>query len=65
MGSEQLNCADRMKESKDANNVTTQLTYTPRGWLHSRTVKGVTTGEDATTTFTYTATSEVARIKVR
>ncbi|MEB2316137.1 MAG: DUF6531 domain-containing protein [Xanthomonadaceae bacterium] len=54
--------AGRVLKSIDANDVITQFTYHPRGWLASRTVKGATTGEDAITTFTYTATGEVSRI---
>ncbi|MEB2316139.1 MAG: hypothetical protein OZ919_08660 [Xanthomonadaceae bacterium] len=56
--------AGRALKSIDANDVITQFTYHPRGWLASRTVKGATTGEDAITTFTYTATGEVSRITV-
>jgi YD repeat-containing protein len=56
--------AGRALKSIDANDVITQFTYHPRGWLASRTVKGATTGEDAITTFTYTPTGEVSRITV-
>jgi RHS repeat-associated protein len=40
----------------DANSVNTDLTYTPRGWLASRTVGG------ATTSFTYTAYGTVQTV---
>lgn len=36
--------AGRVRTSKDANGVTTEFTYHPRGWLLTRTVKGATVG---------------------
>jgi len=44
----------RITRITDANGVNTDLTYTPRGWLASRTVGG------ETTSFTYTAYGSVA-----
>jgi RHS repeat-associated protein len=52
----------RLTRSIDANGVVTELNYHARGWLLSRTVKGATATEDATTTFAYTASGEVQRI---
>ncbi|QRN54979.1 RHS repeat-associated core domain-containing protein [Dyella caseinilytica] len=46
----------RITRLTDINGVNTDLTYTPRGWLATRTVNG------ATTTFTYTAYGAVASI---
>jgi YD repeat-containing protein len=40
--------AGRITRTTDANGINTDLTYTPRGWLASRSVGGATTG------FTYT-----------
>ncbi|SFF52438.1 RHS repeat-associated core domain-containing protein [Dyella marensis] len=48
--------AGRVTRSTDANGVTTDLTYTPRGWLASRTVGG------ATTSFTYTPYGAIASV---
>ena len=49
----------RPVRQKDANGVITDLTYTPRGWLASRTVRanadGSASASDATTTLTYDA----------
>ncbi|HEY4091632.1 MAG TPA: RHS repeat-associated core domain-containing protein [Luteibacter sp.] len=50
--------AGRVVRQKDANGVISDTTYTPRGWLASRTVRASATGAasngDATTTLTYT-----------
>ncbi|HTV83817.1 MAG TPA: RHS repeat-associated core domain-containing protein [Dyella sp.] len=46
----------RITRLTDANGVNTDLTYTPRGWLASRTVGG------ATTRFTYTAYGAVQTV---
>ncbi|MDO1530470.1 RHS repeat-associated core domain-containing protein [Fulvimonas sp. R45] len=46
----------RITRETDANGVNTDLTYTPRGWLATRSVGG------ATTTFTYTPYGAVASI---
>lgn len=54
--------AGRVLESKDANGVTTQLAYHPRGWLASRTVKGAIPAEDAVTSFAYGATGQITRV---
>lgn len=54
--------AGRLTRSIDANGVVTELSYHPRGWLLSRTVKGATAADDATTTFAYTPTGLVDRI---
>ncbi|WP_189339764.1 DUF6531 domain-containing protein [Rhodanobacter denitrificans] len=48
--------AGRVTSLQDANGVVTNLTYTPRGWLASRSVGG------ATTTLAYTAYGAVASI---
>jgi RHS repeat-associated protein len=48
--------AGRVTSLQDANGVVTNLTYTPRGWLSTRTVDG------ATTTLTYTPYGAVASI---
>lgn len=54
--------AGRLTRSIDANGVVTELSYHPRSWLLSRTVKGATAADDATTTFAYTPTGLVDRI---
>jgi len=46
----------RVVRSQDSNNVITDLTYTPRGWLKTRTVGG------ATTTIDYDAVGNVIKI---
>lgn len=50
----------RPLRQKDANGVITDVTYTPRGWLATRTVRanadGSPSAADATTTLTYEAT---------
>jgi RHS repeat-associated protein len=48
--------AGRVTRQIDANGVITDLTYTPRGWLQTRSVGG------ALTTVTYTAYGEVASV---
>lgn len=48
--------AGRPTEVIDPNGVVTAYTYTPRGWLHTRTVAG------ATTTIDYDAVGDVVRI---
>lgn len=54
--------AGRVTRTLDANGVVTELSYHPRGWLLSRTIKGATAAEDATTQFAYFATGLVQRI---
>ncbi len=54
--------AGRLTRAIDANGVVTELSYHPRGWLLSRTVKGATAAEDATTQFAYFPTGLVQRI---
>ncbi|SDD35106.1 RHS repeat-associated core domain-containing protein [Aquimonas voraii] len=54
--------AGRVTRSIDANGVVTELSYHPRGWLLSRTIKGATAAADATTTFDYYPTGLVDRI---
>lgn len=54
--------AGRVTRTVDANGVVTELSYHPRGWLLSRTVKGATAADDATTQFAYTPTGLVDRI---
>ena len=53
--------AGRVRASKDANGVITEFTWHARGWLLTRTVKGATTPDDATTSYTYDATGQVTR----
>jgi RHS repeat-associated protein len=48
--------AGRVTSLQDANGVVTNLTYTPRGWLASRSIGG------ATTTLSYTAYGAIASI---
>ena len=67
----------RVTRITDANGVNTDLTYTPRGWLASRTVGGVTTSltytpygavasvtdpDNVTTSYTYDAAHRLTRI---
>lgn len=55
----------RVTRSVDANGVIVDMTYHPRGWLRTRTVKGVAGingGADATTTIDYDAVGNVQRI---
>ena len=58
--------AGRLTRSKDVNGVLTDMTYTPRGWLSTKTVRALASGaaspKDATTTFGYTAYGKVASI---
>lgn len=54
--------AGRALAVRDPNGVVTEFAYHPRGWLLSRTVKGVDGAPDATTTFGYTATGLVDRV---
>ena len=54
--------AGRVLRMLDANLVETELSYHPRGWLTSRTIKGATVGENATTTFTYTPFGAIERV---
>ena len=69
--------AGRITQTTDPNGVVTTLTYTPRGWLHTRTVDGSTTTIDYTpygaiasitdpdgviTTFTYDAAHRLTDI---
>jgi YD repeat-containing protein len=54
--------AGRLTRSIDPNGVVTELSYHPRGWLLSRTIKGATAADDATTRFAYHPTGLVDRI---
>lgn len=54
--------AGRVQASMDPNDVITEFTWHPRGWLTSRTVKGVTVAGDAVTTYSYDAVGQVTRI---
>ncbi|WP_185633778.1 RHS repeat-associated core domain-containing protein [Burkholderia sp. Bp9012] len=58
--------AGRVTRSIDPNGVMTDLTYTPRGWLASRTVRanadGSASSGDATTSMTYTPFGAVATV---
>jgi len=47
---------------KDVNGTVTELTYHPRGWLTSRTVKGATSSEDRSTLIDYSPTGRVKRV---
>lgn len=56
----------RVARSKDANGVLTDFTYTPRGWLHTRTVRanadGSPSSQDATTTIDYWPVGTVKQV---
>lgn len=58
--------AGRIVRSKDANGVLTDIGYTPRGWLSSRTVRsnadGTASAADATTVLTYEPTGALASV---
>lgn len=54
--------AGRPTQVKDANGVITEMTYHPRGWLTSRTIKGATSGEDRITLIDYWSTGLVKRV---
>lgn len=54
--------AGRVRAVRDPNCVVTEFTYHPRGWLLSRTVKGVDGAPDATAAFGYTPTGLVDRV---
>ena len=54
--------AGRVRATKDANGVTTDFTYHPRGWLLTRTVKAAAKSDNAITTYTYDAIGQVTRI---
>jgi RHS repeat-associated protein len=56
----------RIARSKDANGVLTDFTYTPRGWLYTRTVRanadGSPSSQDATTTIDYWPVGTVKKV---
>jgi RHS repeat-associated protein len=54
--------AGRVLKMKDPNGVETWMSYHPRGWLLSRTVKGAAVALDATTTFVYTPFGAIERV---
>ena len=54
--------AGRVLKMSDPNGVETWMTYHPRGWLLTRTVKGASVAEDATTTFAYTPFGAIERV---
>ena len=54
--------AGRALKIKDPNGVETWMTYHPRGWLLTRTVKGATVADDATTTMAYTPFGAIERV---
>ncbi|KAG9591451.1 hypothetical protein KCV01_g11476, partial [Aureobasidium melanogenum] len=58
--------AGRILRRKDANGVITDFTYTPRGWLSSRTIRaradGTPSSGDVTTTMAYDATGTLHSI---
>ena len=54
--------AGRVLKMQDANGIETWMSYHPRGWLLSRTVKGATVADDATTTFAYTPFGSIERV---
>lgn len=57
---------NRLTRSKDANDVITDLTYHPRGWLLTRTVRasadGSPSSNDATTTMGYDAVGDLTSV---
>jgi RHS repeat-associated protein len=54
--------AGRVLKMKDPNGVETWMSYHPRGWLLSRTVKGTTAALDAITSFVYTPFGAIERV---
>ncbi len=54
--------AGRVLKMQDANGVETWMSYHPRGWLLSRTVKGATVTDDASTSFAYTPFGAIERV---
>lgn len=54
--------AGRPQSMKDANGVVTELTYHPRGWLTSRTVKGATVVDDRSMLIDYWPSGLVKRV---
>ena len=54
--------AGRPLSVKDTNGIVTELTYQPRGWLTSRTVKGATLAEDRSILIDYWANGLVKRM---
>ena len=56
----------RVRRIQDANGVITDLTYTPRGWINTKTVRSDPTGNpsagDATVTYAYTYAGAISRI---
>lgn len=54
--------AGRPLRIKDANGVVTEMTYHPRGWLTSRTVKGATPATDRSVLIDYWPTGLVKRV---
>lgn len=59
--------AGRVTRIKDANGTFTDLTYHPRGWLASRTIRANSngtpnSGSDATTTISYDAVGQVIKV---
>ena len=54
--------AGRPLAVKDANGIVTEMTYHPRGWLTSRTIKGATAASDRSTLIDYWPTGLVKRV---
>lgn len=58
--------AGRVTRMVDANGIITDMTYTPRGWMHTKTVRalasGVSSPSDSTTTIGYTLYGKVSSI---
>jgi RHS repeat-associated protein len=54
--------AGRVLKMKDPNGIETWMSYHPRGWLTTRTVKGTTVALDAVTTFVYTPFGAIERV---
>jgi RHS repeat-associated protein len=54
--------AGRVLKMKDPNGVEIWMSYHPRGWLATRTVKGATAALDAITSFVYTPFGAIERV---
>jgi len=54
--------AGRPLSVKDANGIVTEMTYHPRGWLTSRTVKGATIADDRSMLIDYWPTGRVKKV---
>ncbi len=54
--------AGRVLSIQDPNGVHTDLTYSPRGWLTQRAVRGAVSADDRITTFAYDAVGQVIQV---